>query len=287
MTNDLDALIRECLNAQADWRIISPFITPDVQPVAARDHVDWLKGHEHSHSHVEIQFVLRGRRTVSLNHQVYPSFPGCVFVFDENTVHDAKYPPKSSGDSLDLWIYAFDEIFWASLLWTERGRLKPIDRRVFAASGLEMSTYVRGPTRLLRASSESDEVKRRALVNVLSWLLFALLASNAKDASSLDRSERQALIMAGVQAHIETSIDDDLSVDALAAMTGYSKYHFIRTFRKHVGLTPLECVNETRKAKVMKWRKEGLLDKEMAARLGFSSHTAFSLWLKKHGLRKA
>lgn len=77
-------------------------------------------------------------------------------------------------------------------------------------------------------------------------------------------------------AHIETSLDADLSLDALAAVAGLSKFHLQRTFRAAIGETPRAFVERARLERAafhLLVRQAPLLD--IALDCGFASHEVF------------
>ncbi len=57
------------------------------------------------------------------------------------------------------------------------------------------------------------------------------------------RDERR---VTGALRHIERHSADDLRLDALAAVAAMSKYHFLRTFRRAVGMTPYQYLLSVR-----------------------------------------
>lgn len=59
-------------------------------------------------------------------------------------------------------------------------------------------------------------------------------------------SSRDARRISAALRHLEMNYADPVELDALARAAGMSKYHFIRTFRSVVGMTPYQFVLETR-----------------------------------------
>mgnify|MGYP000944369535 CR=1 FL=1 len=80
-----------------------------------------------------------------------------------------------------------------------------------------------------------------------------------------------------VLVHIETNLDDELSLDALAARAEMSPFHFQRTFREEIGETPrahVERVRLERAALQLVLREASILD--LALEHGFRSHEVFT-----------
>jgi AraC family transcriptional regulator len=73
------------------------------------------------------------------------------------------------------------------------------------------------------------------------------------------------------------SFETDLSLDSLAAESGYSRAHFLRMFRAAIRQTPhqyLVSLRLERAIQMMKERSRPLID--IAIACGFSSHAHFT-----------
>ena len=55
-----------------------------------------------------------------------------------------------------------------------------------------------------------------------------------------------------VVGYIEAHLCEELDVKTLARLSGYSEFHFIRMFRRHVGLTPADYVRQRRLSEVVR-----------------------------------
>ncbi len=86
----------------------------------------------------------------------------------------------------------------------------------------------------------------------------------------------------GILAAINTHFQEDLSLDKLASQFNYSPYYLCRIFRQHTGLTIHQYLTQVRLRTALEWiaGKECHLT-EMALRLGFSSHSHFTMAFRK------
>jgi AraC-like DNA-binding protein len=91
----------------------------------------------------------------------------------------------------------------------------------------------------------------------------------------LFRSEE---IIATVRAHLEETAGRGDTVESLARLAGYSKYHFLRLFKQHTGHTIHAYVDICRHAKMSTLEDQGLTRRRIAEELGFSSASAFLRW---------
>ncbi len=84
-------------------------------------------------------------------------------------------------------------------------------------------------------------------------------------------------------------ISEDISIDRLATVAGYSRYHFIRQFHKYQGISPMDFVLELKmRLAVRLFQTEQLSVKEAADRCGFSSTSYFcKVFRKFHGITPA
>src|SRR5687768_7101453 len=77
--------------------------------------------------------------------------------------------------------------------------------------------------------------------------------------------------------HIQAHLDEDLSLDALAAHVGLSKYHFHELFQSVTGETPKEYVDRLRlewAALQLRIRRVAVVD--VALECGYRNHETFS-----------
>lgn len=77
--------------------------------------------------------------------------------------------------------------------------------------------------------------------------------------------------------YIHTHITDPLSLSSLAELCGYTEYYFSRKFKKEVGLTPSEFINQSKimRAKLLLKNTTASIE-EISQQLRFSSRSYFS-----------
>jgi AraC family transcriptional regulator len=81
-------------------------------------------------------------------------------------------------------------------------------------------------------------------------------------------------ILNRVKEKIESDLEADLSLEALAEESGYSRAHFLRMFRAATGLTPHQyvlCLRLSRAQECLRQKKASIIDIAMAC--GFSSQS--------------
>lgn len=85
-----------------------------------------------------------------------------------------------------------------------------------------------------------------------------------------------------VKDFVESSLDQDLTLESLAQEAGYSRAHFLRMFRESTGTTPHQYVMQRRIAHAEKLLAANHLGvAEIAFACGFSSQAHFTLAFKK------
>ena len=83
-------------------------------------------------------------------------------------------------------------------------------------------------------------------------------------------------------AYISEHFAEALTVSGLAAMAGFSEYHFIRIFKKQTGFTPYEYLVNTRMNNARYLLKNSALPvKEVCFSTGFSSESSFCSAFKR------
>ena len=88
--------------------------------------------------------------------------------------------------------------------------------------------------------------------------------------------------LARVKDFVESSLDQDITLEILARQAGYSRAHFLRMFRESTGTTPHQYVMQRRVAHAEKLLTASSLGvAEIAAACGFSSQAHLTLAFKK------
>jgi AraC family transcriptional regulator len=85
-----------------------------------------------------------------------------------------------------------------------------------------------------------------------------------------------------VLAHIDAHLDEDLSVERLAGVAGFSRFHFHRQFAELLGIGVHKYVQGLRlrrASSLLAFRPDGIL--EVALDSGYESHEAFTRAFKK------
>ncbi len=89
-----------------------------------------------------------------------------------------------------------------------------------------------------------------------------------------------------VLKYIEEHLTDELNNELLARISGYSEYHFIRVFRKHIHLTPADYIRKRRISEiVLRIGDKNRPISDIAFEYGFNSKENFTRAFKnEHGI---
>ena len=269
----------ELLAAPGRWRLISSHALPDVAPVkrASASRERWSHRRAHGHPHAEFLLALKGSGLYGYQGALYPCSPGTVFFFDAFEKHDLGYP-RGTPDADHLWISVLDEQIFAFIISLRRGICRP-QRRVRCMispqrAGIAPAAFLRHEPGELPA-----EWRRRRILSALQAVVVKLVESGyEEEKADPDRQAFQAQVIEAVQRHIRDTAGRDMKLDSLARIAGYSKFHFLRLFRRHTGQNVLDYINLCRAERVRSMLAEARSHKEIGAALGFSCPAAFSRW---------
>lgn len=118
-----------------------------------------------------------------------------------------------------------------------------------------------------------DKVESRGIV----YQLIARFLKDAKPKVEVNDNRIQKVL-----SHIRKNIYKTVDIDSLAAISCLSKDHFIRLFKKEVGNTPLQYINQKKieKAQLI-LITEDIPVKNIAYLLAYEDHSYFSRLFKK------
>lgn len=93
-------------------------------------------------------------------------------------------------------------------------------------------------------------------------------------------NQEQIETVIGVRNHIDNNYDTELNLDHLSRVRFVSKYHMLRLFKRHYGLTPKQYLMDKRIAKSKEHLKNGMSVTETCFAVGFESLGSFSTLFK-------
>lgn len=229
------------------------------------------------HAHEEYAFgvTLAGRQDFFSGGQFHRSPPGNVILFNPEEVHDG----HSGGErALDyLMVYAHPE------------QVKPL----FA----DALGHTRGADFRSHQTLIQDAPLRQAIVE-LARLVTSQVGSCIDQENALYRVvERTAQLGGHVQPrqvthrpdallglareYIHAHLEADMSLDDISQAAHLSKYHFLRLFRQHFGMTPHQYVMNGRVNAARAALDQGTPLTEVALRFGFADLSHFNRRFKR------
>ena len=93
--------------------------------------------------------------------------------------------------------------------------------------------------------------------------------------------EHQVAQVVSAKQFIEQHASSDINLDTIAGNAFFSKYHFIRIFKRCYGRTPYQYLIEVRLQKAKQLLQSGLSVSDTCVSVGFTSPTSFASLFKK------
>lgn len=274
-TADMLAVITE----PAHWSLISSFFPPDIPAEEHPRHAAWMIDHSHAHANHEIMMTLSGGGLQGFRGQVYPRRPGSVFYFNTFEPHDFYTPPWAK-DEVQLWIslLPLHVIMWAFVIRAGVSSTQDHWRLVFPRQQI-------GAADKTLADAESSlalppELSRLYINSFLGSCLCMAMHAGYDPEQSQEHGSMQQQIIKAIQHHIEETAGRGVTIDHLAHIAGYSKYHLLRLFKHYTGRSIHGYINECRLHRTHQLQSLGRSQKEIAVVLGFSCPSAFAHWFK-------
>ncbi len=81
--------------------------------------------------------------------------------------------------------------------------------------------------------------------------------------------------------YIENNYDKEINLDLISREASFSKFHFLRLFRKSFGLTPNQFLTEVRLENAKKLFTQGVSVQDACWQVGFDSLSSFSHLFKR------
>ncbi len=258
------------LTTSRRWRIITA-ARPRPDLSENREHRRWMLRHSHRHPHAELLFIFEGQSQIGLEGQIHWLRPRSLCFFAPLDLHDDGY--RAGSLLRHLWITVLGDHYIARMLERrDRHRYRQVWCEVISVDQAAVAPKVfslHGEN--LRPSTDTLRAAARLLIDSViqrGW------ADASADSGDLFRRE----VIAATCSHVEKTAGKGVSLAGLARIAGYSKFHFLRLFRRHTGFTVQQYIDRCRLKRTEELAAQGKSQKAIAAALGFSHPTAFSRW---------
>lgn len=268
------------------WRIVGSLLPREVEPVSNPRHRAWMAAHVDRHPAREVLIALKGRGVYGFRGEVYPCVPGTVFLFESYEPHDDYYAPGCPR-MRHLWLYILENDLIARILDVEGGRILSASNPSVILSGTGAAALLIAAWNELAAASHHPALFRRAkTVAALNVLIARLVEEGYATRPKPAASDFAATVIATIRRHVERQAGRGVPLAEAARLAGYSKFHFLRLFKRHTGQTYHAYVDACRLTKARAMLDEGRRKKEIAEALGFSHASALLRW-RRVALRRA
>jgi len=263
------------------WKIACSQLPIETPQLSTAQHDLWLKKNIDKHQYREILLALKGNSLNSLNGKSYICSPGSLFLFDEFEAHDRAY--SAMNEDIDhLWLHLIEDKIAARIIKIRNHHLEYCGHDLVIKDKNLISLVVEAWDSL-KNSKLTDELKRKKLVSRMSVFILELVERDLNGNSTTGSAKTyQAQTIDMIKEYIIIISGKNLTIDKLARIAGYSKFHFIRLFKQHTGESIHKYINSVRISKVKSMFKAGCRKKEIGDKLGFSCASSFSRWYKKN-----
>jgi len=261
------------------WRIVSSLFRPDVSPIRHRAHLTWMRANIDHHPAREILLALDGRGVYGFKGKVYPCHPGTVFLFDSYEAHDNYYPPFAP-NMLHLWLHILEGDVVARFVQVEAGDIRILQNQLVFSDDESTELLNLSWTDLANSPSLPATFKRAKVLAVLSPLFLRIAEQGFGGAPGKPAERLQSQIIRSIRKHVDETAGRDVPLAEAARLAGYSKFHFLRLFKRETGETYHEYVNLCRLKQAHIMRQNHQTKKEIARFLGFSHSSVLLRWMK-------
>lgn len=269
------------LSAPERWHFVCSALPIEEQAVSNAAYARWAEAHRDQHNHAEILFCLEGETYERFAGRDYRCRPGSVFLFDADEAHAKNYPQDGKSFT-HLWIMVLANDVIANV-YCQRGEQSAEQRSTPMVLAKAECDLLARCWHLAKhpAAWMAPSLRRTVLYSAVFAIVFRAIDNWLTAPGGDDRGKRRQEIVAAVQRHIATHLSEAEDLDVLAHLSGYSKFHFSRIFKACTGETIHAFIDACRLRKSSELLKRGVLCKEVAAALGFSSPAAYSNWRRR------
>lgn len=238
-----------------------------------------------------LTLMLDGHKTIETNNLKFEFFPGTFFIPEKEEVTRVSIPNATFDSPTKCLVLtlkpSFLETFYEEVLYSDQDKQilytdSPENPRelYFSNDKLLIEAFARLYYHQLERPSPS-----KALIDDLIIKEMLLRIFNTEGLLLLKKNFEKSIADVRIQkaiAHITNNIQDKLTAEELAQVSGLGQTTFFKRFKKHTGYSPIAYIlNERiRQAKIM-IQKDKMSLQEIAFKSGFNSYEYFCNSFKK------
>ena len=273
-----EEFITKLLFSRKPRKIVTSFFHETACAQLDSENRAWYDQHCDQHSYREILVVMTGNTIQQLNDIFYHISENTMLFIDHDEKHTFGYGNESEG--LHCWLVLMPgEIRWNFSYCSSTG-YSYLKRGYLVRSEL----YDALEKCWDKCRKNLPEIKQMALLAELNGIVSLILSTIGNQLLSSQskpqvRSEENARVaIEQVVAYLHR--DCGCRIAEMAHMAGYSQVHFVRLFRRFIGMKPKEYIDMIRREKYKELH--GIIPfKQLAGVLGFSSSSTLAHWLSK------
>ena len=226
----------------------------------------------HFHDYYVIGYIESGKRSMQCNGVQYTLAAGDMVLFNPGDVHAcAPVDGRAMGYcNLNIPPKVLQQ---AAFEITRRRQMPHFGRQVLFRS--ELVPLLREVHGMVQ-KGEQDFHKEELFY----FLLSQLLEESVLPALAVPQTAAAAQVQA-VCNYLDQNYSETITLQQLSELTGWSKYHLLRTFTRQKGITPYSYLETVRVAQAKRLLVEGVCPMDAALRTGFSGQSHFSNFFKK------
>ncbi|WP_256757771.1 AraC family transcriptional regulator [Cohnella sp. WQ 127256] len=226
----------------------------------------------HFHDYYVIGFIEEGQRHLVCKGEEYVINPGDLLLFNPYDTHSCE---QIDGKTLDYrCINVKPEIMKKAVLEVTGHESLPS----FKQCVLFQSELVSDLQELhLQISQDESEFKKEELFLTL---LEELIQSHS-DLTILPMASETSHEIRTVCNYLEDNYTTTITLNDLSALTGWSKYHLLRTFTRKMGISPNSYLETIRVNHAKELLEQGITPIEVAFLTGFSDQSHLTKFFKR------
>ncbi|GAB2547788.1 AraC family ligand binding domain-containing protein [Gracilibacillus alcaliphilus] len=248
------------------------YLDPDLNMEAYRFKGIMQKFPAHFHEYYVIGFIEEGQRYLVCQGEEYIINPGDVLIFNPYDIHSCE---QIDGKTLDYRCLNITADVMKKFMYEIQGNeiLPHFQQNVLAASKLAPSLRELHMT----ISQEEKEMKKEEL---FLYLLEELIQTNS-NLPILPPASEPSYPIKVVCAYLEEHYTQTITLEELSNLTGWSKYHLLRSFTQQKGISPYNYLETIRIHHAKKMLEQGTKPVEVSFLAGFSDQSHLTKFFKR------